>query len=175
MKIAKIDNVEFDFIYKELEKNFIRDERRDYFEARAVLDNESYSVYHIIDGEDKIGFITLWKLSGFTFAEHFVIYEEYRNRGYGGIALRLIEDQFKKIVLECEAPVTDMQKRRFAFYERNGFYKNDTEYIQPSYRKDGCGVSLLLMSYPTRLSDVEASISDIYKTVYKKEYKRKTL
>ena len=171
MKLIKTNDIEFDLIYKELEKNFIREERRDYYEARATLSDKSYTVYHIANNGERVGFITLWELSDFIFVEHFVIYEQYRSLGYGGLTLSLLRNEFESIVLEAEPPIDDIQKRRIAFYERNGFSINEVSYIQPSYHESGDEVPLMLMSYPSKLKDTEKVISEIYKTVYKKSYK----
>lgn len=171
MKLIKINDTEFDLIYKELEKNFIREERRDYCDARATLSDKRYAVYHISNNGDRVGFITLWELSDFIFVEHFVIYEQYRSLGYGGLALSLLKNEFEKIVLEAEPPINYIQKRRIAFYERNGFLINEVSYVQPSYHESEDGVPLMLMSYPSRLENIEKVIFEIYKTVYKKSYK----
>ena len=75
--------------------------------------------------------------------------------GYGTKAIELLKTTFNKpIILEAEAPVTEQQIKRIAFYERLGFKVNDFYYEQPSYH-GGEGVPLKLLSYPDLLTDEE--------------------
>ena len=168
MKIIKATREDFDLIYSEMEKSFIREEIRDYDSALETLNEESYSIYHALDGDIRVGFMTVWELSGFAFLEHFVTYESFRNKGYGQKALTLLKEKFGRIILEAEPPLEDIQKRRISFYQRNGFRKNDFPYIQPPYRASDTGVGLILMSYPEPLGDAAPFVKEIYEKVYKK-------
>ena len=168
MELKKILIKDFDEIYSEMEKNFVKEERRDYIPARNLLDKEEYLVYHITVSGENVGFVTVWLLSDFAFVEHFVVYEKYRNLGYGGMAISLIKDKFGKAVLEAEPPEEGMRARRVDFYERNGFVRNPQKYIQPAYREGGDEVELVLMSYPDTLGEFERAVEEIYKKVYNK-------
>ena len=166
LKKAKTDD--FDLIYSEMEKNFIPDEIRNRTDALEVFSDSLYTVYHAeMDGE-RVGFITVWELSEFAFAEHFVTYEGFRNKGYGKSALLALGEIYKNIVLEVEHPNTDMQRRRLAFYKRCGFSENPEPYMQPSYNKDSREVPLIIMSYPKRLENFEKTVREIKTIVYKK-------
>ena len=169
MELKKILIDDFDAIYSEMEKNFVKEERRDYIPARKLLDKEDYLVYHITVSGENVGFITVWLLSDFAFVEHFVVYEKYRNLGYGGMALSLIKDRFKKAALEAEPPEEGIRARRVDFYERNGFIRNPQKYIQPAYRDGGDEVELVLMSYPNLLGEFDRAVGEIHKTVYNKK------
>ena len=171
MRLQKAENEDFDSVYDELEKNFIPEERRDREDARKLMTAGEYTVYHVIDGDSKVGFITVWELGAFAYVEHFITYEKFRNSGYGGEALSLLKEMYRNIVLEAEPPIGEMPKRRLAFYERNGFCRNEQYYFQPPYREGGNGVELVLMSYPTLLSDFYAVARDIYAKVYGREYR----
>ena len=166
MKLIEIKQEEFDGIFAEMEKNFIPDERRDHADAKRVLSNPAYHVFHVVKDGEKMGFITVWCLDGVTFGEHFVIYERFRGAGVGARALALLQQKFDHIVLEVEHPETPMQARRLAFYKRNGFLENDYPYLQPAYRKGGREVPLILMSYPTPLEDPAAVAAHIRREVY---------
>ena len=168
MELIKIDRADFDFIYSSLTENFPEEERRDYTDAAAVLDNKKYSLFHIILGGDRVGFISTWQLNSACFVEHFVIYEAYRSKGLGTMTLSLLKKRFERIVLEAEPPISDIQKRRIAFYERCGFVANAFPYLQPSYRNGGKEVPLALMSYPAKIDDANTIVSEIHKTVYNK-------
>ena len=169
MKITKSKLSDFDFIYSEIEKSFIVDERRDYADALMLFKEGKYEVVEFLQEGERVGFITLWKLSDFVFAEHFVIYEKYRNRGLGSLALAALKENYEKIVLEAETPVTDIAKRRLGFYKRNGFIANEQPYLQPAYRKGGSEVPLVIMSYPEALDDFDLATALIRKEVYFKK------
>lgn len=166
MRLIKAQRKDFELIYTEMEKNFISDERRDKKDAEKLLDKSEYIIYHTEKDGENIGFVTVWELPDFAFIEHFVTFEAYRNKGCGGEVLAMLKEKYGALVLEAEPPQSEMQKRRIAFYERNGFCQNPQSYIQPPYRKGGRGVELVLMSFPSKLSDFENTVQKIYSTVY---------
>lgn len=166
MRFQIVQPDEFKMIYEEMENNFVLEERRDYKEAYEVLNNELYTLYHIIENENKVGFISLWKLKGFVFIEHFVVYEKYRNNGYGKTALELLKEKYDKMVLEAEHPLNEMCIRRLNFYQRMGFNINTQYYYQPSYREGGEGTELHILSYPTKLDNFEYVVYQLYSKVY---------
>lgn len=168
MRLVEIKSEEFDGIYAEMEKNFIPDERRDYEHARRVLENPAFHVFHVENEGQNVGFISIWRLNGVTFAEHFVIYEQFRGKGIGARVLPLLQEKFPRIVLECERPDTPLQARRAAFYKRHGFCENDCDYYQPAYRQDAREVPMLLLSYPARLEDPDATAAYIRQEVYER-------
>ena len=172
MKLQKATLDDFDGVYDALEKSFIPEERREREDAEHLMAEGKYTLFHILDGESRVGFITVWELDRFAFVEHFVTYEGLRNRGYGGAALELLKEKYAKIVLEAEPPTEGIAARRVAFYERCGFCRNPQYYYQPSYRKNGNGVELVLMSLPTVLEDFDDSVSEIYDNVYDENYKK---
>ena len=166
MKIRKASISDFDFVFSEITKNFIPDEYRERKEALELFENGKYEIIYFMNNEENVGFITIWPLSDFVFAEHFVIYEKYRNKGYGSEALRALKSLFPKIVLEAEPAFAELQKRRLDFYKRNGFFENPEEYMQPAFRKGGNEVPLRIMSFPALLDNFEEAVSLIKKEVY---------
>lgn len=168
MTLVKATEADFDKIYTEMQKSFIPEEIRDRDEALATLFEEDYSIYKLIEGDVWVGFITLWKLSEYTFIEHFVVFSEFRSRGYGALCLEEIKAKAPRLVLEAEPPTDVIKCRRIEFYKRCEFYVNDYPYMQPSYKKHGTGVELVLMSYPMPLRDCEAIKDELYRKVYKK-------
>ena len=161
---------DFQMIYSEMEKNFISEERRDRELAKAILEDEKYTVYNIFSNSLKVGFIALWHLTDYRFIEHFVIYEEFRNRGLGALSLLKLKELFPNLVLEAELPIEKLASRRVKFYERCGFKLNPQNYIQPPYRDSDDGTPLVIMSYPDLLESFTETVSELYKTVYKKNY-----
>ena len=167
MELKLATKKDFFSIYSEMEKNFVREEIRDYGAALAVMENERYSIYQIINNGTRVGFISVWELPDFAFVEHFVIYDSYRNNGLGEKTLLLLKDKFDKILLEVEPPEDEIKTRRISFYKRCGFHENPNEYYQPPYRKGDTGTMLILLSYPKGLSDFEGAKKQIYTHVYK--------
>ncbi len=166
MKLQKLDIADFDSFYRELQKSFIEDERRDYEDALRLFYDGKYEIFSLLYEEKRVGFISLWHLPDFTFAEHFVIHEEYRNLGLGAKALTELQRIYKKIVLEAEPATEEIAKRRLGFYKRNGFVENEGDYFQPAYREEGNEVRLVIMSYPDKLKSFDNAVSDIKITVY---------
>lgn len=166
MEIINASYADFDSIFSEIEKNFIEEERRDYEDAKELFLNGKYSILQfLIDGQ-KVGFITAWTLPDFVFFEHFVIYENFRNRGYGSLALDALKSKFKAAVLEAEPPHTPLAERRLNFYKRCGFVADPHPYLQPSYRKGASPVPLVLLSFPEKPHDFDKTVSAIYEKVY---------
>jgi GNAT superfamily N-acetyltransferase len=166
MKLVVIKKEEFKSIYEKMTTSFASDEIRTLEDAYKILDVKEYKVFHLTLNNNNIGFITIWNLDTCTFVEHFVIYEEYRNKGFGGIAIDLINKEFNNVVLEAELGTTDLSKRRLGFYSRHGFKINDVYYIQPAYHNDKQPVDMHLLSYPDKLANINKVIKEIYKVVY---------
>ena len=94
----------------------------------------------------------------FLFIEHIAINKEIRSKGYGSKTIELIKTKYNQpIVLEAEAPETEMQKKRIKFYENLGFKVNSYNYTQPSYHNDD-GVPLLVLSFPELLNENEFDV-----------------
>ena len=172
MILKQAEKGDFSAIYNEMQKSFPREEMRDFDDACAVFDDPAYTVYHLEKDGARVGFLTVWSLDGFTFGEHFVIYEAYRNRGLGGEAIDAATATFGRFALEAEHPTTEIAARRQGFYRRHGFAVNPKTYFQPSYHAGEDDVPLELLSYPAPLSDAEfdSAVTQIYKTVYHRCY-----
>lgn len=166
MRLQIASAEDFDSAFDALETSFIPEERREREDARRLMEAGRYTLIHVVDGGERVGFLTVWELDGFAFVEHFVTYEKYRNKGYGSAALGLLRERYANIVLEAEPPTEGIAARRIAFYERCGFCRNPQYYFQPSYRQNGSGVELVLMSLPTVLGEFDAVVEEIYHKVY---------
>lgn len=140
---------DFDKVYSMMEESFPVDERRTYEEQKALLDNEMYSIYILSDTEnDNIkAFIAIWRFDDFAFVEHFAVSSLYRNCGIGALILQEVKKLLSSMIcLEVELPEEEMAKRRIGFYERNGFYYNEYEYMQPAISKDRNEIPLRIMT-----------------------------
>ena len=169
MELIKAELIDLPFIYSQMEANFIRDEIRDYQDAADVFGNDKYAVYHVLENGEKVGFMCVWSLEHFSFLEHFVIYDRYRGKGYGGMALELLKERSRILVLECEPPESLDQKRRWDFYTRHGMIGNEPDYWQPSYRENGQRCYLKLMS-SAELVSFDNVVKELYTEVYKTRY-----
>ena len=168
--VEKANKKDLNEIYQLMEQSFIREEIRDYEDALAVMDEPLYRLYHLVLDGNRIGIVSLWCFEEFCFVEHFAIREEYRNLGYGGLAIDTVVQAFPSVVLEAEIPETEIAKRRIGFYKRHGFVYNSIPYRQPSYRVDGEGVPLVLMSSGAPLSSHEEVVKCLYENVYHQTY-----
>ena len=166
MQLVKVKTEDFNEVYARIEESFPICERRSFTEAKEVLKEKEYTLFHIEDKDKRIGFISVWNLDGFWFIEHFAIYPEFRNCGFGSRVLDFAKDEFKTLVLEAEPNVTEIAKRRLDFYKRNGFCQNPFKYMQPAYREGEDDVELVLLSFPNTLTDGERIVKEIYKKVY---------
>ena len=158
-------------IYRAMERNFIKEELREYGDVVRVCKGGKYTVYHIQEDGIYKGFVGVWDLTDFAFLEYFVVYEDYRNGGTGGRALDMLRQNYPAVILETELPEEPIQVRRFNFYKRHGMCVNLQPYLQPPYREGDSGCPLYVMSYPLPLPDFHGTVKIIYKEVYGREYK----
>ncbi len=137
---------------------FPREERRCREYQLETLLHREYHLEALFAEECFVGFVAWWDFDALIYIEHLAILPQYRSSGYGRVLLSdFVARCGKRVVLEVELPVEEMQARRIGFYERLGFHLSDAEYAQPPYAGEGF-VPLRLMGYPEPLSgaDVEA-------------------
>ncbi|MGN1372962.1 MAG: GNAT family N-acetyltransferase [Candidatus Coproplasma sp.] len=170
MNLIPANMEELPKIYEAMERNFIKEELREYDDVVRVCNGEKYTVYHAEEDGIKKGFVGVWDLTDFVFLEYFVVYEPFRNGGVGGRVIDLLEQKFGRVILETELPEQPIQIRRFNFYKRHGMQVNLQPYRQPPYREGDSGCPLYLMSYPSVLTDFDMTVKLIYKVVYNREY-----
>ena len=166
MELIPVSAAEFDAVFDQMEANFVPDERRSRAAARRLLDQPRYALLHVVEEGRRVGFVGVWYLDGFTFLEHFVVYEAYRNQGVGARVIALLQSRGDPLLLEAEPPAGGITARRVAFYERCGFVLSDYPYLQPAYRAGGSPVPLVLMCWPDCPADLHAPIRALYETVY---------
>ena len=155
--LHRLDIEEFDSVYKILHNSCPTDERRPYEIQKALLLRSDYSVLTVRDTDSDIkAFLAVYELETTVFIEHFAVSPEHRNQGLGSLMLNeLINSTDKPVCLEAEPPVTDIARRRIAFYQRNGFCLNDYPYIQPALAPNQSPVELKIMSSPDPLTASE--------------------
>ena len=162
---------DFEEIYTIMEESFPSDERRVKEEQRAVFLEPFYKIYAYKDKNERIkAFIAAWEFDEFLFVEHFAVDKTMRNLGIGAKMLReLIDSTDKRICLEVEPPLSEMPKRRIAFYERNGFSLNGYEYYQPPMSKGKNAIPLMIMTTGGKAE--REQYDNIRHTLYKYVYK----
>ncbi len=170
--LTRLNNDFFDDFYQIMSESFPKAERRLSSDMKSRLLRDDFSVYTVSEKGEMLAFITVYKLSEFDFIEHFAVKEKYRGTGLGARILReLKETHTKRLCLEAEPPLTDMARRRIAFYQRNGFTLNEYPYIQPSIAKGEPEIPLMIMTGEGAISESEFSRlrDELYKKVYGKQ------
>ncbi len=167
MEFLQIDSLE-DYRIKEIfssySSTFPKDERRDWEEFIALFSNSKVKIISVLHESKNIGYLILWELSNYIFVEHFEVFAEYRSQKLGSYITGYLFENYPRIILEIEPDhLGEDAKRRYAFYQRNGFSLIDEMYVQPSYGKDKQPLDLwLLANYtPENLQDVKDEIYDI--------------
>ena len=130
-------------------------EQREAASQAEILRDHEYHFELIYDGNVFVGLMLYWAAGDFIYVEHFCILPEMRNRKYGKRALELLEQQGKTVILEIDPPIDEVSRSRKGFYERSGFVENPYPHIHPPYHKENSGHELLIMSYPTEITQAE--------------------
>ena len=139
---------------------FPEEERRpvEQIRQRIAMADPFFYFFVLSHDDTEVGFITIWRLPGATYVEHFAIFPALRGKGYGAdtvkellnddVRLKLGLDPGTPLVLEVELPEDSPEAaRRIAFYERCGLTAmEEFPYYQPPYREGGPQVPMMLMS-----------------------------
>ncbi len=155
MNLKPVTDENFSLVYKRLIDAFPYEERRDEVDEKKCFLKSQFNFCEITDDGESVGLIVFWVFESFLFIEHIAINKEIRSKGYGSRAIELIKAKYNlPIILEAEAPETDIQKKRIKFYENLGFKINSYDYTQPSYH-NAESVPLMVLSFPEVLSQTE--------------------
>ena len=150
------------------------EERRDFaLVGRLLAQEERFNLCVLLSHEERyVGFISFWQFCNFVYIEHFAVSESLRNEGWGGKALKQFTGrQTHPVILEAEPPGGDLwSRRRFAFYERQGFVAYPDPYLQPPYRAGDPWIPLCLMKY-SRPGPAEPSFGRARQTIYRSVYR----
>lgn len=113
-------------------------ERRTYLDQMTIHSHPRYRFSALMSGDSVVGVLACWSLSGFWLVEHFAVDADRRSAGFGGRAIRLLQEHVKgAIVLDVEPIGADPHAgRRMAFYERLGFHFCGAPVTLPPY--EGC-------------------------------------
>lgn len=145
----------FDTAFSLYQSSFPPEERRDSAEQQRALKKEDYHFDLIMENDTFVGVMLYWETENFVFLEHFTTLPEVRGNGYGKLALDLLKNKNKIILLEIEPPVDDITQRRYNFYKRNGFTMNPYYHIQAKYHLGDEDLELKVLSFPRALEKNE--------------------
>ncbi len=168
MILEEIKKDRFSAVYEKMENAFPYEEIRDRYDEKECLNNKSFHIFEIVNKGEYSGFAAVWFFNEFLFLEHLAVDRDKRSCGLGSKCVKEFIKRYNlPVILEAEAPVTEIQKKRIKFYKNLGFFVNDYEYAQPSYH-GGESVPLKILSFPKPLSQEEFEV--FYKKTRKSVY-----
>lgn len=157
MRFSKITDINHPLFAKAWElylRSFPPQERRQLRTQRKIMGNPLYHFELVTDGDLFVGFLLWWSFDDVRYIEHLATTPQLRGGGYGARILGdFILQSDVSVLLEVEHPTDEMSRRRIGFYDRAGFILNDRPYTHPPYKKGGKPVSLMLMTYPTAITN----------------------
>ncbi|KFF08443.1 N-acetyltransferase [Chryseobacterium luteum] len=164
LPIATAEDYRIQEIYASYSCTFPEDERRDWKQFTALFSNPQVKVISVLHEAHSIGYLIIWELSSYVFVEHFEVFEAFRSQKLGSHITGYLFKNHPRIILEIEpGHLGDDAKRRYSFYQKNGFTLIDEMYIQPSYGEGKKPLDLwLLANYiPEDLKRVKDEIYDV--------------
>ncbi len=167
IRIKNIKDDYFEDFWRIYENSFPANERRFLGEQNEVLKDEDYFLHVVIKDNQVVGFLSFWDMEEFYFFEHFAIDERFRGLGYGKQVFSLFLKDRKNIVLEIEKINDHISQKRFEFYQKFGFIKNEHKHFQVEFRKKSKPLELILLSQ-------KIFTFKEYKATYKKMYQKLT-
>ncbi|MDQ8142056.1 GNAT family N-acetyltransferase [Chryseobacterium sp. CFS15] len=164
LQITSPDDYRVQQIFNSYSTTFPEDERREWSQFVKLFDHPNVKVISVLNNSENIGYLIIWDLKNHVFVEHFEVFSQFRNQKLGSHITDYLFKNYPRIILEIEPEhLDDNAKRRFSFYQRNGFNLIDEMYVQPSYGEGKNSLKLwLLANYtPENLEEVKDEIYDI--------------
>ncbi len=164
MKFEKFESEDIRSMYDLMEKAFPPEERRIYENHKMLYDKCCFDVFGQKDQHEEVtALISIWKLDEIRYIEHLAIKKELRGQGIGGELLQFaFQHENAPFVLEVELPDNDTAIKRIQFYEKQGMFYNEYEYLQPPLQKGHGMLPLRLMTYPQKIDE---KTYQIYKNI----------
>lgn len=163
--ITNSDEIFFKQAWNIYLESFPSIERRTIDEQKKLINKDNYKMLCYIENDIVLSIVFYWKISTYTFLEHFAVNSKIRGKSYGSKILeRFIEDN-ENIVLEIEEINDEISKKRLKFYEKFNFVLNEHEHYQIPFRNGEEELKLLLMTYKRSLYEDE--YKDFYKQLLK--------
>src|SRR5690606_20222875 len=125
---------------------FPEDERRDWSKLITLFSNPKVKIISVLHEAKNIGYFNIWEITNYTFVEHFEVFPEFRSQKLGSNITGYLFENYPRLILEIEpGDLGDDAKRRYSFYQRNGFNLIDEMYVQPSYGEGKKPLNLWLL------------------------------
>lgn len=136
LSIKVLTNKQVEELYeKSLKVDFPENERKPLDLILHKMEEGVYEPLGVAQGDEILGYTFFFRSGKDYLLDYYAILGEHRNKGLGSRFLSLIAEYYKdadSVICEVEDPTCalsqeeeDIQKRRYAFYLRNGF--RDTE------------------------------------------------
>lgn len=131
---------------------FPEKERRDWADICRRIDTGDpiFDFYVLQHNSEDCGFVTLWRLPGALYCEHFAILYRFRKQGLGSATVKEMISMAagNPFVIEVELPEVSFEAlNRIYFYKECGMIAlEEFPYWQPPYRRDLPEVAMMLMS-----------------------------
>lgn len=106
---------------------FPKEERLPWWLLRLNTRRKGVDLTAWVEGDRFCGFTASVTVEKLHFLLFFAVAEEYRGQGYGSAVLSALKNTYQTVVLNVEpllpqAENLDQRRKRFAFYEKNGFF-----------------------------------------------------
>ncbi|MEG0592567.1 MAG: GNAT family N-acetyltransferase [Coprobacillus sp.] len=161
---------DLDAVYQIFIEAFPPAELRLYEVMKQLYIEGLLKIYVLKQENEIVGALSVWELDNFVYVEHFAVSSKLRGQGLGSFFLKEVKLLYpqKQIVLEVEEPILEIEKRRVEFYQRNDFVLSSFGYIQPPFRENVEDVHLVLMTYPSAIT--QEQFIHIKNQLFKKVY-----
>ncbi len=172
MQLTELSKADFAEAWTILAESFPPEERRTREGQQEIMEEEAYRLYGCRAEGKLLGILAVWEFETFTFLEHFAVKKAARGDGLGG---KLLEEFLagcdKTVLLEVEPPEGEIERRRIAFYQRNGFVMNRYDYMQPPLQPGCTAIPLKLMTlgHPIPEPEFDRIRDTLYRVVYRTE------
>jgi len=164
LQITSPEDYRVQEIFESYCSSFPQDERRDWDKLSPLFSHPKVKIISVLHEAQNIGYLIIWELTDYAFVEHFEVFPPYRSQKLGSYITGYLFENYPRIILEIEPEhLDDDAKRRYAFYQRNGFTLIDEMYVQPSYGEGKKPLNLwLLANYsPENLEKIKDEIYDV--------------
>lgn len=164
LPITSAEDYRVQEIYNSYSGTFPEEERRNWTQFVNLFSNPNVKIISVLHESKTVGYLIIWELSNYVFVEHFEVFAEFRSQKLGSYITGYLFKNYPRIILEIEPEdLNEDAKRRYSFYQKNGFTLIDEMYVQPSYGEGKQSLDLwLLANYsPENIKEIKDEIYDI--------------
>lgn len=132
IKLEKVEYNDIGLVEEIYNEAFPKYERKPFSIIVAHNESGAGSILKITLNGEMVGFFFTYFYRDLAMVDYFAMHKDYRNRGIGREAIRLLGELYadKKVFLEIEDPESsEMATRRLGFYKRCGFVQTATKVV----------------------------------------------